>query len=115
MTREFIFLPDFEKQWKSFGLDDDNLRDLEAYLCEYPEAGKLIQKTGGLRKFRWKLPSKGKSGGARILYVDFSSYEKLYLIACFSKSTKISLTGAEKAILKAVIEEIKKTLRSKEL
>ena len=115
MTREFIFLPEFEKQWKSFELNDDDLKDLEAYLCEYPEAGNLIQKTGGLRKFRWKLPTKGKSGGVRVLYVDFASFEKIYMITCFSKSTKLSLTDSEKSQLKAVIEGLKKTLRSKEL
>ena len=115
MTREFIFLPEFEKQWKNLSLDDDNLKDLEAYLCEYPEAGKLIKKTGGVRKFRWKLPSKGKSGGVRVLYVDFAYFEKIYIITCFSKSTKISLTDSEKSQLKGLIDQLKKALRSKEL
>lgn len=115
MTREFIFLPEFEKQWKSLGLDDDDLKDLEAHLCEYPEAGDLIRQTGGIRKFRWKLPSKGKSGGARVLYVDFAYFEKIYMITCFNKKAKISLTTSEKNQLRAVIEELKKTLRSTEL
>ena len=115
MTREFIFLPEFEKKWQNFKLNDDDLKDLEAYLCEYPEAGKLIKKTGGVRKFRWKLLSKGKSGGARVLYVDFTSFEKIYMITYFSKSTKISLTDSEKSQLKTIIDQLKKALRSKGL
>lgn len=115
MTREFIFLPVVEKQWQDLGLDDDDLKDIEAHLCEHPEAGELIRKTGGVRKFRWKLPSKGKSGGARVLYVDFAFFEKIYMISCFSKGTKISLTNKEKNQLKDVMEDLKRTLRSQKL
>ena len=77
MTREFIILPEFEKRWKRFELFDDDLRKLQEYLCINPEAGNLIQKTGGLRKLRWALSGKGKSSGIRVLYVDLASFEKL--------------------------------------
>ncbi len=113
MTREFIFMPEFERQWKNCGLNDDNLKDLEAHLCEHPEEGKLIQGTGGLRKFRWALPSKGKSGGSRVLYVDFAFFEKIFMITCFSKNVKVSLSSEEKNQIRSVIEEIKRELRSK--
>lgn len=107
-------MPEFERQWKKCGLNDDDLKDLEAYLCEHPEAGRLIQGTGGLRKFRWALPSSGKSGGSRVLYVDFAYFEKIYMITCFNKNVKVSLSRDEKNQIKAVIEEIKRVLRSKE-
>lgn len=113
MTREFIFIPEFEIRWKKLGFNDDDLRDLEAYLCEHPTLPPIIQGTGGLRKFRWSQhEGQGKSGGARILYVDFASFEKIYMISCFAKNKQINLTGAQKKQMKAVIEHLKSELRS---
>ncbi|HEY7338016.1 MAG TPA: hypothetical protein VH639_24210 [Bryobacteraceae bacterium] len=38
------------------------------YLAHNPMAGDLIQGAGGLRKLRWALESRGKRGGARVIY-----------------------------------------------
>jgi hypothetical protein len=113
MTREFVFLPEFEKQWKKLGLTDDDQKDLEAFLCEYPESGDLIQGTGGLRKLRWALPSTGKSGGARVLYIDFAFFETIYMVTCFGKSTKVNLTQDEKKQIKGLVEQLKSEQRRK--
>jgi len=56
MKREFVYMPTFEKQWKEANLTDDDLKDLEVFLCEHPESGDMIQGTGGLRKLRWSIP-----------------------------------------------------------
>jgi mRNA-degrading endonuclease RelE of RelBE toxin-antitoxin system len=111
MTREFIYMPEFEKQWKKCKLSDSAQRDLEAFLCEFPASGALIQGTGGLRKLRWALPGKGKSGSIRILYVDFNSFEKIFFITCFLKGIKISLSQEEKRKIKLLIGSIKSSLR----
>lgn len=60
MTREFIELPEFIKRWEEIGLNDEDLAELENYLCYHSDKGDLIQGTGGLRKLRWKLNNKGK-------------------------------------------------------
>ncbi len=96
MNREFIELPEFINKWKELGLDDDNLCELEEYLCDNPKKGKVIKGTGGLRKLRWNLKTKGKSGGIRTLYIDFTFYEKIYLVTVYPKSNKDSLTDDEK-------------------
>ena len=111
MTREFVYMPVFEKQQSSAKLAEDHLRELEVYLCENPEAGDMIQGTGGLRKLRWALPGKGKSGSIRTLYVDFAYFEQLYMIACFKKNKKETLSKAEKKQIKSIIEQIKINLR----
>ena len=89
-------MPEFERQWEKCGLDDDDQKDLEAYICEYPQVGELIKGTGGLRKLRWALPSGGKSSGSRVLYVDFAHFEKIYMITCFAKNVKVSLSKKRK-------------------
>lgn len=96
MTREFVILPEFEKCWRQCGLDDEDLREFENYLCLNPTCGDVIPGTGGLRKLRWNLKDKGKRGGARAFYVDFTYYERIYLISAFSKNVKTDLTEDEK-------------------
>jgi len=111
MTREFIYMPEFDKQWKNCGMTLSLQRELEVFLCEHPQAGDMIQGTGGLRKIRWAFPGGGKSGGVRVLYVDFPAFEKAFFITCFPKSVKISLNQQEKQQVKALIDEIKRGLR----
>jgi hypothetical protein len=38
------------------------------YLGLQPEAGELIPDTGGARKLRWAVGSRGKRGGVRVVY-----------------------------------------------
>ena len=85
MTREFIRLPEFEKQCTYAGLDEDDVREIELTLLANPAIGDMVVGTGGIRKFRIPLPNRGKSGGARVVYIDFTFYETIYLIALFDK------------------------------
>ena len=84
------------------------MNELEKYLLKNPQAGAVIQGTSGLRKLRYSLPTnnKGKSGGVRILYVDFVIYEKLYLIDLFGKNEKENITENEKKEFKKIIKII---------
>ncbi len=86
MTREFILLPEFDKRWKSLKLSDEQLRGVQDFLCLQPDAGALIEGTGGLRKVRWSFPG-SENVGLRILYLDLAAYEKTYLISVFKEST----------------------------
>lgn len=61
MQRTFIILPEFDKNWKSMGLSDEDLRRLENLILQDPEAGALMQGTGGLRKLRFAFENRGKA------------------------------------------------------
>lgn len=113
MTREFIALPEFLKCWYEMGLTDEHLRRLEFYLTVNPDSGDLIQGTGGLRKLRWNIPSRGKRGGARVLYIDFAFYEKIYLITAYPKSVKDDLTLNEKKEIRKLISHLEQELKGK--
>src|SRR5438105_15016198 len=52
-------------------VDDDVYRKFQNELAANPEKGPLVKGSGGLRKVRMALPGRGKSGGARILYLWF--------------------------------------------
>ena len=47
MRRSFVLTPGFEKSWAAMNLGDDELRVLQNLLIEDPEAGDVIQGTGG--------------------------------------------------------------------
>jgi hypothetical protein len=113
VTREFVILPEFEKCWNKMGLSDEDLRELENYLCLHPESGDVAPGTGGLRKLRWSAQGKGRRGGARVIYVDFAFYEKIYLLGAYPKSVKIDLTEAEKAEIKRLIKILEQELKIK--
>ena len=105
MTRAFIRLPSFEKQCGSMGLDEDDVIEIENVILSNPKIGAVIKGTGGVRKFRMALSNnKGKSGGARIVYIDFAVYEKVYLITAFPKGVKENLSKAEQNELKALVK-----------
>lgn len=112
MQRTFIILPEFDKNWKSMGLSDEDLRRLENLILQNSEAGALMQGTGGLRKLRFALDNRGKSGSARVCYVDFIIQETVFLITAYPKNEKENLSKAERNTIHKLIEALEHTLRS---
>ncbi len=108
MTREFIFTATFNNCWKAMGLNDENLRELEQELMKNPQLGDVIEGTGGARKLRIKLGNHGKSGGARVIYLDVFEKEKLYFLFAYPKNVQENLTAEQKKAIKNIIDEIKK-------
>lgn len=85
MTRTFIEVPLFSKRWKEIGLGEDELRALQIMLLKDPVSGPIMEGTGGIRKVRFPLQNRGKSGSVRVCYTDFAEYEVIYLITAFQK------------------------------
>ena len=75
-----------------------------------PEAGPVIQGTGGIRKARIADPGrgKGKRGGYRVIYLDLPRVERIYLLALYDKNEKDDISPNEKRILRALVGELKK-------
>ncbi|MBR1404802.1 MAG: type II toxin-antitoxin system RelE/ParE family toxin [Treponema sp.] len=107
MTREFVYTAIFRKCWNSMGLNDESLRELENHLLKNPSPGAVVQGTGGARKLRFQLGTHGKSGGARIIYVDIFEKERLYLLFAYPKNVQDDLTPEQKKSIKQMIECIK--------
>ena len=64
-------------------------------LAASPESGDLIQGTGGLRKVRFALEGRGKSGSVRVVYYFYNENLPLFLLTVFAKNEKDNLTKAE--------------------
>lgn len=114
MVRTFVELPFFLKKWKALGLMDEDLRQLQRELLADPKIGAVIKGTGGVRKMRFAFNHKGKSGGTRIIYVDFEVYEKIFLITAYSKNEKENLSQAECNELRQMIHILEEQLKENE-
>jgi len=80
---------------------DEPLRKLENELLADPERGDLIQGTGGFRKIRMKMPGRGKSSGARVVYFHLKERAVIFLFFLYTKSRQSDLTADQKAALRS--------------
>jgi hypothetical protein len=55
-------------------------------LLQYPNAGKVVPQSGGIRKIRWAMSRKGKSGGVRVIYYFKKQDDEIWLLTNYSKS-----------------------------
>ena len=83
-------------------LSDDEYSAFQRYLVANPDAGDVIQGTGGLRKVRWAADGKGKSGGVRVIYFHVDELEQIRLLLIYRKGIKDDLTEREKSILRGI-------------
>ncbi|MCL2298535.1 MAG: type II toxin-antitoxin system RelE/ParE family toxin [Firmicutes bacterium] len=108
MKREFIRTIPFERSWAAAGLNDGDLRELENVLLENPDAGMVIPGLSGCRKLRFQLPGRGKSGGARVVYVDIVVREKIFLLLAYPKNVQENLTSEQRRSLSCLVDILKK-------
>ena len=105
---EFIFveLPVFTKLRPSY-LSEDQFHELQKLLLGAPEAGALIQQTGGLRKLRFNDPKrqKGKRGGIRIIYFWWKDGHQIWLFTVYSKGEVSDLTNSQRKALQRMLRE----------
>ena len=110
MTRTFIQTTEFTKKWEQIGFNEEDLRRLQIEILQNPKAGSVIRGTGKLRKMRFPYERKGKSGSARVCYVDFVVLETIYLITAYSKKEKDNLSKLEQNLIKKMIETLENSL-----
>ncbi|WP_305041598.1 type II toxin-antitoxin system RelE/ParE family toxin [Geoalkalibacter sp.] len=97
---------EFSRHCKNL-LNEGERNALIDYLAEHPEAGDLIEGTGGIRKLRWAREGRGKSGGVRVIYYFHSQRMPLYLLTVYGKNQKANLTANEKSALRGLVDLLK--------
>lgn len=106
MKATFIELPPFAR-YRQVYLDDDAFRSLQQLLLGQPDAGDVIQGTGGLRKVRFAdaKRGKGKRGGLRVIYYWWLGGDQFWLFTLYDKDEASDLSSDERKALKAMLEK----------
>ena len=76
-------------------------------LMKNPEAGDVIEGTGGLRKVRYadEKRGKGKRGGLRVIYYWWLSGKQFWLFTVYNKDEMDDLTAAQRKTLKELLKQ----------
>jgi len=85
-------------------LSEEEYLGLQVYLLRHPESGKIVSGSGGVRKLRWAVRGKGKSGGIRVIYYWKVRDDEIWLLTVYGKSARATIPAH---ILKQIAEELK--------
>jgi mRNA-degrading endonuclease RelE of RelBE toxin-antitoxin system len=99
---EFIEATAFTKYLHDY-LSDDEYQGLQSFLLLYPEAGKVVPGSGGVRKLRWSMNGRGKSGGVRVIYYFKRQDDEIWLLTIYSKNEMENIPAH---ILRQIAKEI---------
>lgn len=81
-------------------------------IARQPDAGVVMQGTGGVRKLRWGRAGMGKSGGVRVIYYFHDESAPIFLLAIYGKGTKDNLSREERNAIKVAVAALKRQIRS---
>lgn len=100
---EFIEATAFTKRVYEY-LSEDEYLGLQSFLLQFPEAGKIVPGSGGVRKARWAMAGRGKSGGVRVIYYFKRQADEIWLLTIYSKS---EVKNIPSHVLREIAREIK--------
>jgi hypothetical protein len=96
-------------------LTADEHDDLMLYLSRYHAAGDEIPGTGGVRKLRYAVGSRGKSGGVRVIYYFFDEMNPLLALFLYGKNEQGDLTPKEKKLAASLAAAMKAEAKSRRM
>src|SRR5438093_1099812 len=110
MKLTFVELPLFTSLVTQI-TDDHYFRQLQNDLLKDPEKGDLIPRLHGLRKVRMALAGKGRSGGARVIYLNLPQHHVIIFFYIYTKAKSENLTPDQDRRLRAAVETIKREFK----
>lgn len=84
-------------------LSDEEYRALQFHLIVRPDAGVVIPGSGGLRKLRWRLPPRGKRGGARLIYYWKPAAKRIFLLFLYPRNVRSDLSRSQLRTLRNLV------------
>lgn len=86
-------------------LKDEEYARFQARLAGNPELGAVIRGSGGIRKVRVAVGSRGRSGGARVIYYWAVRRSLILLLYAYPKNVAADLTPKQIVQLAKVVRE----------
>ena len=90
-------------------LSDSEQSDVVNTVAENPETGVTLG--GGIRKMRIPRPGRGKSSGARVVFLFSGQDIPVFLLTVFAKNEKANLSSRERTALIVTAKEMIKDYR----
>ena len=86
-------------------LSDEEYRGFQTRIAATPALGALIRGGGGIRKIRVAVGSRGKSGGARVIYYWAVRKDAILLLYAYPKNVATDLTPKQVSQLAKLVRE----------
>jgi len=86
-------------------LSEEDYGEFQSRLAANPGLGALIKGGGGIRKIRVAVGSRGKRGGARVIYYWVIRKDLIVLLYAYRKNGSANLTPRQVAQLAKVVKE----------
>ena len=67
-------------------INDVEYAALQGELAQCPTAGTVVPGSGGVRKIRWGVAGRGKSGGVRVIYFARTHLGKIWMLTIYAKN-----------------------------
>ncbi|MGZ8363147.1 MAG: type II toxin-antitoxin system RelE/ParE family toxin [Caulobacteraceae bacterium] len=96
----------FAKSIKKLGASDTDLIALENEIAADHTIGEVIPGLG-VRKVRFAMKGKGKSGGGRCIYLALVTDDTAYLLLAYDKTVQTDLSTAQRKAIKDLVKGIK--------
>lgn len=95
---------------KDAGMSEADCIAVVDLVAAAPDAGDVMQGTGGVRKARVAGRGKGKSGGYRIVWYFGGGDIPVFLLTVFGKGEKANLTQGERNALRSLVATLRSSL-----
>jgi hypothetical protein len=86
-------------------LSDEDYGEFQARIAANPAVGALIKGGGGVRKVRLAVGSRGKSGGARVIYYWAVRRNVILLLYAYPKNATADLTPKQVSLLAKIVKQ----------
>ena len=93
-------------------VSDEDYAEFQRELSRHPDQGDLLAGCGGVRKVRLAARGKGKSGGARVIYLYLRHREHIYLLYLFTKGDADNLSADGKKTMRGLAQQIRREIET---
>ncbi|PZQ49771.1 MAG: hypothetical protein DI556_09885 [Rhodovulum sulfidophilum] len=94
------------KDLKRMRVSDAERDALEVAIASNPEEGDTMVGLKGVRKIRFAMGNRGKSGGGRAVYYVMISDDAAIMLHAYAKNEKSDLSGGDRKALLAILKEL---------
>jgi len=91
----------------------ERLSVVDQLACD-PACGDVIRGGNGIRKMRFAIGGRGKSGGVRVIYFYYNQDMPAYLLTVFAKNERANLNAAEVGGLAKAAMFLRQSLKRKQ-